>query len=386
MPERVLFLAQQTEPVDSRVPPHGSGAHVAASLAALRLSFDVLPVFAETGQGDQVAAQSKLRSLVPGRIRGLRQDLLAVVADRRFGKSALGAARGFQPDVVYARSEYFATAPLRVARALGVPLVLEVNGLLAADARTMYRSFAEPAGALIERRNLRKADAVVTVSDGLAERLVSLGARTQRLTVVPNAVPDARVTAMPRRAGESKVIGWIGHLMNWHAEALLLLADVAPLVLRRAPDVRFRIIGDGPRLAEVRDRARSRGVAHAFDFIGAVPYEEVPEALQYVDFGVIPDVFDYAFPVKLVEMGAGGLAVAAPRSRELDAMLRPDVEYLPFARRDPEALASAILELVGNNEKRDLLAAGLHQAVQARFTWSAVAAQLKRIVEDVVRT
>jgi phosphatidyl-myo-inositol alpha-mannosyltransferase len=117
-----------------------------------------------------------------------------------------------------------------------------------------------------------------------------------------------------------------------------------------------------------------------------VPYEEVPEALQYVDFGVIPDVFDYAFPVKLVEMGAGGLAVAAPRSRELDAMLRPDVEYLPFARRDPEALASAILELVGNNEKRDLLAAGLHQAVQARFTWSAVAAQLKRIVEDAVRT
>jgi glycosyltransferase involved in cell wall biosynthesis len=386
MPERVLFLAQQTGPVDSRVPPHGSGAHVAASLAALRMSFDVLPLFAQTGQDGQPGAKPKLRSLVPGRIRGMRQDLLTVAADRRFGVRALEAARPFRPDIVYARSEYFATAPLRVARALGVPLVLEVNGLLATDARTMYRSLAEPAGALIERRNLRKADAVVTVSAGLAERLATLGARKQRLIVVPNAVPDARVTAVPRRAGESKVIGWIGHLMNWHAEALLLLADVAPLVLRGAPDVRFRIVGDGPRLAEVRERTRSRGVAHAFDFIGAVPYEQVPHALQHVDVGVIPDVFDYAFPVKLVEMGAAGLAVAAPRSRDLDAMLEPDVEYRPFVRRDPEALAEAILDLVGNDEKRDRLAASLHMAVKARFTWSAVAAQLKRVVEDVART
>lgn len=384
MRKRVLFLAQRTESVLSTVPAHGSGAHVAASLAALQMSFDVVPVFADDDGEVHPGTPSRLRAFVPGQARGLRQDVLAVRQDKQFTRRALEAARRLRPDLVYARDEYFALSSIRVARELGVPLVLEVNGLLAADAKTMYRSPAELIGDRIERRKLAAADAIVTVSIGLAERLVALGAKRNAVTVVPNAVPDARVAERPRRAGDSQVIGWIGHLMSWHADALLMLADVAPQVLERVPRARFMIAGDGPRLAEVQGHVRARGVADAFDFVGEVPYCEVPQALREVDFGVIPDVFDYAFPVKLVELGAAGVAVAAPASPELDAMLRPGTEYRAFTRHDRPALADAIVTLALDTRERDRLAAGLHAAVQARFTWSAIAAQLEHVVERVL--
>jgi glycosyltransferase involved in cell wall biosynthesis len=248
----------------------------------------------------------------------------------------------------------------------------------------MYRSLAEPLGAYIEGRKLKSADLVVTVSQGLAERLIAIGAARDRLAVVPNTVPDGRVTASAKRSSDSKVVGWIGHLMSWHADALLMLVDAAPNVLAREPNIRFRIIGDGPRLPEVRARARDRGVDGSIDFVGAVPYENVPEALEHVDFGVIPDVFDYAFPVKLVEMGAAGMAVISPHSRELDTMLRPNVEYRPFARRDSGQLVDAIVDLARDTARRDRLASGLHEVVASRYTWSAVATQLRSLVERVV--
>ncbi|HVH51762.1 MAG TPA: glycosyltransferase, partial [Gaiellaceae bacterium] len=319
---RVLFLAERTEIPDEQIEPHGSSAHVASTLAALRARFDVLAIGPEPGQ-EAPSTHPAIHAFVPARVRGLRRDFAFARADRAFAHRALAAAAAFEPDVVYERDEYFALAGRRVARRLGVPLVLEVNGLLAADARTMYRSLAEQLGAVIERKKLHRADAVVTVSPGLAERLVALGAPRARVTVVPNTVGEERLAPVVREASEDTVVvGWIGHLMDWHADALLRLVEVAPGVVAEA-DVRFRVIGDGPRLEEVRELARVLGVADRFDFVGSVEYDDVPRALTSIDVGVIPDVFDYAFPVKLVEMGAAGLPVVAPRSASLDAQLVP---------------------------------------------------------------
>jgi glycosyltransferase involved in cell wall biosynthesis len=144
------------------------------------------------------------------------------------------------------------------------------------------------------------------------------------------------------------------------------------------------VVGDGPRMGEVRERVAAAGVASRFRFVGSVPWAEVPSALADVDVGVIPDVFDYAFPVKLVEFGAAGLAVVAPRSPSLDAQIEPGVEYQPFVRGDPAALRDALLAVTRDSVRRDALAARLHAAVRERFTWSATADAVAGVVARVI--
>jgi glycosyltransferase involved in cell wall biosynthesis len=359
---------------------------VAATLAALQARFDVTALGADTTAVSAAGPSSRtLRRLVPARIRGARRDLAARAADRTFAERALRLAERVRPDVIYERSEYMAEAGRTVADRLGIPLVLEVNGLHHRDAKTMYRSALEPLGGRLEQGKLRRADAVVTVSPGLADLLVELGAPPDRLAVVPNTVPDERVVAAPRvpRPGTT-AIGWIGHVMDWHADALLLLAAAAPRVLERV-DARFVVVGDGPRLEEVRRRVDEVGAAARFEFTGVVPYSEVPAALEPLDLGVIPEVFPYAFPVKLVELGAAGLPVVAPRSPSLDRQLAAGVEYQPFEGGGPEALADVLVETVRDEARRARQAAALHRAVRERFTWSAASELLERIVSDVVR-
>src|SRR5205814_1023789 len=99
--------------------------------------------------------------------------------------------------------------------ALGVPLVLEVNGYAPADTQEWYRSLAEPIGASVERRKLARADLVVTTSESLGARLIAQGVLRERLVVVPHGVPEERLTA-PRPRGKPPVVGWIGHALSWH--------------------------------------------------------------------------------------------------------------------------------------------------------------------------
>ncbi len=193
----MLFLAQCIPLPESGVPPHGSGAHVAASLAALRTHFEVEAL----GAPSEAARKQPhtFRRLVPAPVRAFRRDVSLLAADRAFTAHAYEVAQAFRPDAVYFRSEYFARSGLQVAKRYGVPVVVEVNGVLHRDVRTMYRSPLESLGLGMERQKLRDADAVVTVSPGLADLLEELGAARDRTFVVPNTVDPARVVAAPRR-------------------------------------------------------------------------------------------------------------------------------------------------------------------------------------------
>lgn len=382
---RVLFLSQRIGLTPGRVLPHGSGAHVAATLAGLRQHFDVHAVQALGGTASGASRLRRLRGLVPRGLRGTRQDARLLIQDRRFTARALAEAAAFGADIVYERSEYLALAGVRVAGRLSVPLVLEVNGVLPSDARVMYRSLAEPLGRLVEVRKHRSAAAIVTVSPGLADRLVELGAEPERIAVIPNTISPDRVRQEPRPvAPGSAVVGWIGHLMDWHADSLEFLIDSAPALVAAVPDVTFMVVGSGPRIGELRQRARRRGVASSFRFVGTVEYEDVPRVVAAFDVGVIPDIFDYAFPVKLVEMGGAGVPVVAPRSSSLDRMLEPGVEYEPFTRGDRSALEAAVVRLLQSTCRRRELGAGLHAAVRDRFTWHESGRQLAGVIERVL--
>jgi glycosyltransferase involved in cell wall biosynthesis len=371
----VLFLGQHVLLPEAGVAPHGSGAHTAATVWGLREHFEVsvIAAAAENDAVEESAIGTQRARYLPERVRGARRDVLALLADRRFARRALDEALTFRPDVVYERSEYLSTAGLRVSHALGVPLVLEVNGILDRDVQSMYRSLLEPVGALLERLKHRRADVIVTVTPGLATLLESRGASAERIVVAPNSVDPARVSKTVRAVRPAgAVVGWIGHLMPWHVESLEFLIEAAPSVLAEAPAARFRIIGGGPGLQGIAERVRARGLEESFDFVGPVAHDRVQAELDQVDVGVIPAVFDYAFPVKLVEMGAVGLPVVAPRSESLDQLIEPGKEYEPFAPGDPAALAQALLGLLNHSNRRDRLGEGLRKATAERFTWAVI--------------
>src|SRR5205085_10920103 len=114
----------------------------------------------------------------------------------------LRAARVRRADVVYSR-EMLGPAPLALARALRVPLVIEVNGDSYAHRRTALR---HGRGRLalahaLQRLNFRAADRIVTVTAGLRASIIGrFGVPPEKVVVVQNGTNPERLRPMARVA------------------------------------------------------------------------------------------------------------------------------------------------------------------------------------------
>src|SRR5712692_9148352 len=123
-----------------------------------------------------------------GRTPREHPDLVRILHNLTFRRAARRAAREAQPDFIYERYSLWGVAGLRLARDLGVPLVLEVNAPLVSE-QQQYRGLIFPALARrAERAVYRGADLLVAVSEPLGDHLAQAGADRARIRILPNAV------------------------------------------------------------------------------------------------------------------------------------------------------------------------------------------------------
>src|SRR5262249_50200142 len=146
-------------------------------------------------------------------------------------------------DVIYERFSLFTVAGARVASRLRVPHLLEVNAPLRAEA-ARFRTLPHPgAAARAEQEVLTRSDAVLAVSEPLAEWLRSTGCNAPG-EVVPNAVDPAGFPAPPPRRRARFVVGFAGSLKPWHGIDVML--DACRTAMAADPCLYLEIVGGGP--------------------------------------------------------------------------------------------------------------------------------------------
>lgn len=97
-----------------------------------------------------------------------------------------------------------------------------------------------------------------------------------------NAKFDAE--AVKREFGipsDSPVVGKIARLFELKGHDQLM--DAAPEIVRRVPNVRFFLIGDGVLLEHLQERACGYGILENFVFAGLIDRERIPEMISAMD-------------------------------------------------------------------------------------------------------
>lgn len=344
-----------------------------------------------------VRGEARYLQLEPPRTFGLPSEL----NQYRFSRSTAAAlAARATPDrhrFVYQRLSLGNYAGVAIARAAGLPLVLEYNGSEVWIARNWGTPMRNEALALAaEEACLREAAVVVTVSQVLGDELQSRGVEPSRVVVYPNCVDESRfdpVALEPRAAAvrtelgipaDAVVVTFVGTFGRWHGAEVLARAirrlaegDVHWLEQHR---VHFLFVGDGLRLPAVREivgRACDRVI-----FTGLVPQEATPSYLAASDVLVSPHVPNddgtpfFGSPTKLFEYLAMGRAVVASDLDQIGDVLTPalDADDLPLGRPSGGAGELAVLTRPGDV---DSLIRGLRFAVE-RPDWRLALGQAAR--------
>jgi sugar transferase (PEP-CTERM/EpsH1 system associated) len=224
--------------------------------------------------------------------------------------------RQLRPAIVHSRNPSGLDA-LLPARLAGVPHT--VHGEHGWDVNDLDGTRWKPA--LLRRLHSPLVERYITVSKDLKRYLIGrVGISEQRIEQIYNGVDTDRFapaesnrrSALPAGfcAEDSVVIGTVGRLQPVKDQATLLRAfaavvDAKPALCSR---LRLAIVGDGPRMPDLRKLADTLGIAEATWFAGAL--SDVPRVMRALDIFVLPSLNE-GVSNTILEAMACGLPVVA---------------------------------------------------------------------------
>jgi PEP-CTERM/exosortase A-associated glycosyltransferase len=307
--------------------------------------------------------------------RNLKARLLEVAAAER-------------PTILHVHSPvYNGFATLSVARRLGIPCVYEMRAVwedAAVDAKKFSTSSPiYSAARWLETQMLRRADAVVTICEGLRNEVLSRGVPTEKVFVVSNAVeadqflpvqPDASVVAELGWTEPKYIFGFLGSLYDY--EGVEDLVAVIPRVLAAAPHARFLIVGSGEREAAIRAQIEQLGVGNAVLHRARVPHTEVKRLYSAVDCLVYPRrkvrLTDLVTPLKPLEAMSMEKAVVASDVGGHRELVEHGRTGLLYTAGDASALTAALCRLAADPAVGRQMAEAGRQFVLSKRNWRVV--------------
>jgi PEP-CTERM/exosortase A-associated glycosyltransferase len=313
---------------------------------------------------------------------GLREwreiGLLATAIERLCGD--------WRPDVLHAHSPALCgAAALRAGKRLKLPVVYEIRAFWEDAAVSNGACRANSVKYLLtrtlENHVVARADAVVTICQGLKDDLVARGVNPARIAIAPNGVdlqlfgtPPARDGALAAELGlgDGPVIGFIGSFYDY--EGIDDLIAAMPRLLARHPDARLLLVGGGPCEASLKELANASSAARAIHFTGRVPHAEVERYYALCDIMAYPRkrsrLTDLVTPLKPLEAMAEGKLVAASDVGGHRELVSDGITGTLFAADDPAACAAALADLIDARSAWEHRRATARIYVETRHDWS----------------
>lgn len=287
-------------------------------------------------------------------IRAKSRDVKVVLQHKRFDRSLVQSVRelvvenginllqthGYKPSIL----GFF------LKRSLGIPWVAFLHGNTSEDFKVRCYFF-------LEKMAVRKADAVVTVSEAMRHALLKQGFPPNKIHVLRNAIdpgflqavaPGLASEELSRLLGQNCVgplIGIIGRMSPEKGHAIFL--EAFPLVLAQMPNAKTVFLGTGQEEARLRKICAEKGLENHVHFMGF--QEDVAAWYPALDLVVLPSLSE-GLPNVAMEAMLFGKPVVATNVGGVPEVVVDGVTGKVVPPRDLSALADAVVEMLSSPE------------------------------------
>lgn len=236
----------------------------------------------------------------------------------------------------------------------------------------------------LERWLPGRMDRSIAVSGEIAQRFTGAPG-ADRMTVVVPAGPlpvprrDAATVRRDLGVGDAPLVTTVARLHPQKDLPTLLAA--ARIVLDRRPDVRFVVVGGGPDEVDIRIEHERLGLGDAVQILGQLP--SAADELAAADVFALSSVWEGS-PLAVAEALLLGRPVVATAVGAVPEAVVDGVTGRLVPARSPEALASAILDLVDDPVEARRLADAGHALAVERFAPDALVDEVERVYRSVM--
>jgi glycosyltransferase involved in cell wall biosynthesis len=297
------------------------------------------------------------------------------------------ALRPHRPRLVHAHFATDGLLALRLAEALGIPLITTLHGFDVSRSRgAMLRSgrLSWMRYALLQRRLQACGARFVAVSDAIRERALARGFPAERTVTHYSGVDVGRFAAGAEER-EPGLILHVGRLVEKKGTHLLIraFAEVAS-----SRDARLVIIGDGPLRPRLQHQAAPLG--SRVRFLGTLSPDEVAAWMRRAWLLAAPslaagDGDSEGLPTVVPEAAAASLpAIVSDHSGLPEAVVDGETGFV-VPEGDVRALSAALISLLDSPELRERMGGAARRLAEERFDAARQIAALETLYDEISR-
>lgn len=219
----------------------------------------------------------------------------------------------------------------------------------------------------------------------LPDKIITSGAEIKRMLVERNRIDPAKIVSIPAGVDTEEynpevsgakvteelglkaaypVVGCVAMLRSWKGHKDLF--DAAVRVIKKYPEARFVIAGDGPIRERLSTQIRTLGIEKSVIMTGL--RKDVPEIIAALDIFVLLSTASEATSQVIPQALAIGRPVVATDVGGLPEIIEDNVTGLLIPKEDPAAIAGAIIKLADDKSLARRLAKKGREKILKDFT------------------
>lgn len=264
-------------------------------------------------------------------------------------------------------------AAVAISEILKIPAIIKIDDAVY-EKSTGLKSIQRKIERIISSKVLKKAAKILVVNDEVKKIVKDFyNVPIEKISIIPNGI-DVDLFHMNNQKN-SKIVFFSG-VMYYHRGIDILLKSV-PAVVKKIPEVKFLIIGDGPELDNLKKIVKNYNINKNVEFRNWVDRKEIIKLLAEVTIGIGPlrstTVTKDALPIKVLEYMAASLPIIAQKDT-LPYNVLYDGENGFFINNEEE-LATKIVYLL-EDQKRSSQFGQKSREIVSNFDWKIIASKI----------
>ena len=271
-------------------------------------------------------------------------------------------------------------AAVSIGEKLGIPVIVKIDDAVY-EKSTGLKSIQRKVEKILSAKTLNKSSKILVANNETKEIVNEFyDVSPEKIEIMPNGI-DTKIfhTNVVKK---SKMILFSGVMYNHRGIDVLL--NAAPTVIKKIPEVKFVLLGDGPELDNLKKIAENLKIEKNIEFKGWIKRDEVMNYLADASIAIGPlrstTVTKNALPIKVLEYMASSLPILSQKNTLANDVLVDDENG--YSVTDPEDLATKIIHILENNEKRIKMGTKSYE-MSLKFDWENVAKKILTEYDDV---
>ncbi len=220
------------------------------------------------------------------------------------------------------------------------------------------------------KRNLRKADLLLSTSHCMARQTEKF-VRDKEIIVTPFGVDTTTFAPLNTSIHEGIQIGFIKGISEKYGIEYLIRAFEKAIQTCANQTLHLHVYGDGNQMEAMKSLVYQLKINTNVTFYGRIPHKAVPDVLKKMDIFCVPSTLDSeSFGVSAVEaMACGVPCITSDVAGLAEVMVNGETGYI-VPRKDVDALADKIIELVMNPHARIIMGENGRKRVMQYYEWN----------------